>query len=64
MSIYDTVLRSSLKCGLNVKLIWAPSLMHSINKPRGLLKDHVIKDGDYEDLFYFGIINPHENHED
>ena len=27
----------------------------------GLLKDQVIKDGKYEDLFYFGIINPHEN---
>lgn len=33
-------------------------------KQEGLLKDHVIKDGKYEDLFYFGIINPYENHED
>lgn len=27
----------------------------------GLLKDHVIKDGKYEDLFYYGIINSQEN---
>ena len=27
----------------------------------GLLKDQIIKDGKYEDLFYFGIINPKEN---
>ena len=24
------------------------------------LKEQVLKDGKYEDLFYFGIINPHE----
>ena len=26
----------------------------------GLLKEQVLKDGNYEDLFYYGIINPHE----
>lgn len=29
-------------------------------KQEGLLKDQVIKDGKYEDLFYYGIINPEE----
>lgn len=26
----------------------------------GLLKDQVVKDGKYEDLIYFGIINPYD----
>lgn len=30
-------------------------------KQEGLLKDHVLKDGKYEDLFYYGIINPQED---
>ncbi|MFO1443880.1 GNAT family N-acetyltransferase [Bacillus sp. Bva_UNVM-123] len=30
----------------------------------GLLKDQVVKDGKYEDLIYFGIINPHESEQE
>ena len=30
-------------------------------KQEGLLKDQVVKDGKYEDLYYFGIINPQGN---
>lgn len=27
----------------------------------GLLKDQIMKDGRYEDLIYFGLINPYED---
>ncbi|MBB4826308.1 RimJ/RimL family protein N-acetyltransferase [Sporosarcina luteola] len=37
-------------------------IMEKIGMEReGVLKDHVIKDGKYEDLIHFGMINPQES---